>query len=185
MKQFLSCGALKEYKKWACNVEIRGCTKHLVNYNNVQDRPVQMENRLGSNCVLNLQHTVWKKPPHFIHNFRWINGNSVKSLHVPSTWGNLYLLKDISWNQKMHSITMWKLRKILAAPYTVVWKTRNSLIETFFRQINFLVIYLVKHLLSRNFCKKMWKRISAISTPQCGKSQNLLSPKIFLVKSTI
>ena len=80
---------------------------------------------------------------------------------------------------------LWKLRKILAAPYTVVWKTRNSLIETFFRQINFLVIYLVKHLLSRNFCKKMWKRISAISTPQCGKSQNLLSPKIFLVKSTI
>ena len=60
-----------------------------------------MKNRLGSNCVhIKLARSVWKNLPLLLHNFRWINGNSVKSLHVPSKYGNLYvLLKDISWNQ--------------------------------------------------------------------------------------
>ena len=33
-------------------------------------------------------------------------------------------------------------------------KTRNSLSPIFFREINYLVIYLVNALLSRNFCQK-------------------------------
>ena len=44
-------------------------------------------------------------------------------------------------------------------------KTRTfSLTEIFFRQINSLLIHLVNSLLSRNFCEKVRKRISEIST---------------------
>ena len=46
-----------------------------------------------------------------------------------------------------------------------LWKLQNfSLTEKIFCQINYLVISFVKPLLSRNFCEKMWERISTIST---------------------
>ena len=46
-----------------------------------------------------------------------------------------------------------------------VWKDEKfSLTEKKFRQNNSLVTSLVKPLISRNFCEKLWQRISAIST---------------------
>ena len=54
--------------------------------------------------------------------------------------------------------------------------------EFFFRQINFLVISLVKPLFSRNFCVKSVRE--SLQFPhtqrygtQCGKTKNLVSPK--------
>ena len=38
-------------------------------------------------------------------------------------------------------------------------KTRNSLTEKIFREINSLVTYLVKMLISRNFCQKSIREI--------------------------
>ena len=71
-----------------------------------------------------------------------------------------------------------------------MWKNEKfSFTKKKFRQINYLVISLVKPLLSRNFCE-VWERISAISTlwfrninvvlykyhsPQCESCWNLLS----------
>ena len=39
--------------------------------------------------------------------------------------------------------------------------------------------FFVRQLLSRNFCEKVWERISAFSTAQCGKTKNSVSPKFF------
>ena len=49
----------------------------------------------------------------------------------------------------------WKLFALYTIHGTTVWKLRKfSLTEIFFREINSLVIYILKTLLSRNFCQK-------------------------------
>ena len=49
-----------------------------------------------------------------------------------------------------------------------------------FREIKYLVTFLVKMLLSRNFCQKVWENFlisTQCGTTRCGKMRNYLSPK--------
>ena len=91
---------------------------------------------------------------------------------------------DLSHEFSLH--TIWKFLKRIFYIYSLstVWKTRNSLIEKKFRQINYLVISLVKPLLSRNFCENsLREKTAAISSPQCGKIKNVvLKTKYFLIQ---
>ena len=67
--------------------------------------------------------------------------------------------------RKNRNIFMCLLNILMQMPSCTVWKNEKfSLTEKKFRQINYLVISLVKPLLSRNFFEKVWERISAIST---------------------
>ena len=76
--------------------------------------------------------------------------------------------KNISWKQCVflrwfHGIFFEKVH--MNPIWCTVWKLQKfSLTEKKFRQINYLVISLVKPLLSRNFCEKVWERISEFST---------------------
>ena len=81
------------------------------------------------------------------------------------SWNWLAITTPIYWSS-VHHIALWKNEKF-------------SLTEKIFRQINFLVICLVKTLLSRNFCQEMRKKEenwmhknsvkSTFSLTQCGK----------------
>ena len=62
---------------------------------------------------------------------------------------------------------MWKNEKFSHTSFAKI--SSNQLFSNFF----------VRQLLSRNFCEKVWERISAFSTAQCGKTKNSVSPKIF------
>ena len=72
-----------------------------------------------------------------------------------------------------------------------VWKNEKfGLTEKIFRQINSLVICLVKPLLSRNFCRKSVRLNfhnfhTVPHSAQCGKMKNLVSLKKYFVKSTL
>ena len=62
-----------------------------------------------------------------------------------------FLFFHTLWQFYSHSVTVWKNAKF-------------SLTKRIFREINSLVTSLVKPLISRNFCQKVWERISVIST---------------------
>ena len=75
-----------------------------------------------------------------------------------------------------------KFRTLCSAPQC--GKTRNYLTEKKFRQINHLVISLVKPLLSRNFCEKVWERISAISSVHGWVINYQIGSKMFMELQT-
>ena len=52
---------------------------------------------------------------------------------------------------------MWKLRNFSLARFTVWKNEKNYSHQKIFRQINSLVIHLVKPLISRNFCHNAWE----------------------------
>ena len=54
-----------------------------------------------------------------------------------------------------------------------------------FRQIDLHYNSLVKKLIWRNFCKQSRGKNLQISTPQCEKTKNSVSPKKYFVKSTL
>ena len=66
-----------------------------------------------------------------------------------------------------HEIFPKKVWEWISVNSTPQCGKKISLTEQKFRQITYLIISSVKPLLSRNFCEKMWARISAISTLCC------------------
>ena len=96
--------------------------------------------------------------------------------------GQKSLKKEL--NIKENKITPDKGTTVLL---TVRKSAKFSLIEKMFRQINYLVILLVKTLLSRNFCQKCvrlnFRIFHYVSVEK--REISLISPKTFFVKSVI
>ena len=88
---------------------------------------------------------------HYISIAFYVTGNFCLVTNLTTNKATFFV-KSILFHL-FHSSLVWKLRKFTV---TQCRKTRNSLslLENFFRQINYLVISLVKPLLSRNFCEK-------------------------------
>ena len=113
--------------------------------------------------IFDLQITLWKLRKftitHFWQKFRESN----------------VFTKEPIWRKKV--------RENFAVFHThsdVLWKNEKLSLEKKFRQINYLVISLVKPLLSRNFSEKSVRKQYSVEI------QEILSlTKIFLVKSTI
>ena len=76
-----------------------------------------------------------------------------------------------------------------------MWKNEKFTLteKNFVKSTTYLVISLVKPLVSRNFCQKLVRVnfrnfhtvLCAVHSAQCRKTKNLLLPKIFSVKLTI
>ena len=71
----------------------------------------------------------------------------------------------------------------LSKPHSAVWINEKFSLTKKFRQINNLVISLVKPLLSRNFCEKIVRE--NFHTAHCGKMKKFTLTKFFSVKSTL
>ena len=65
-----------------------------------------------------------------------------------------------------------------------MWKNEKFALTKKIRQINHLVISLVKPLLSRNFCEKVWERISAISSVHGWVINYQIGSKMFMELQT-
>ena len=95
---------------------------------------------------------------------QWVKEKKIRSLIEQN---RVQEYKDVNWKEVcilIHTvcITMWKNEKC-------------TLTENFFRQINHLVISLVKPLLSRNFCKKCVRVIFTVVCCMHGNYGNLLT----------
>ena len=104
----------------------------------------------------------------------WIFWKVILELTHPSSVSRKNLGKTdwkivkISWNQYFSRYNPPRHVSCFHELF-VMWKNEKfSLTKKFFRQINSLVTYLVKPLLSRNFCQKnAWERLPVISTMCC------------------
>ena len=83
----------------------------------------------------------------------------------------------IGWCNSVHDFTEFFSRLKTRILLNTVWKNgKFGLTEKIFRQINSLVICLVKPLFSRNFCRKSVRlKFHYFHTVHCGKTRNSLS----------
>ena len=110
---------------------------------------------------------------HCAHSTLWI----LRNFCITSFWKisvkTTFSVKSLLYNW-FHEINFkWYNNFINSTLCTVCKNEKFSLTEKKIRQINYLVISFVKPLLSRDFCKKVWERISAIFTLCCSSVANM------------
>ena len=113
----------------------------------------------------------------------WLNDLLFK--YLQETFTKLIKSDDLfrqSDEKKMKFFSQTKFHRFLEnfnlQWYTTVWYMefqKFSPTRKIFRQIDLQYNSLVKTLIWRNFCKKMWRKNYQITTPQCGISQIFVS----------
>ena len=112
----------------------------------------------------------------------------IAMLKLSQSWAEMMLFKSIIKDQdhreNLHTCTYLyhRYRAVSKNKLFTVWKNRKfSLTDKNFRQINYLVISLVKPLLLRNFCEKIVREYFCNFHTVCSSPLKKISWNQFLV----